>query len=192
MGVFRSLHFSFAAVVVSVFLVGSSVPAAYADDRAAVAEPDGYRMDDFRKPVPKTLKGATVLSNSEALALWSSKRAVFIDVYPHAPKPANLPKTTLWREPRHQTIDMAIWLPNVGYGVLSPETETYFKDHLARLSGGDKDKPLVFFCLRDCWMSWNAGKRAMTYGYSRVYWYPEGTDGWQEIGGLIEDVRPVP
>jgi rhodanese-related sulfurtransferase len=28
-------------------------------------------------------------------------------------------------------------------------------------------------------MSWNAAKRAREeYGYTRVFWYPFGTDGW--------------
>jgi rhodanese-related sulfurtransferase len=28
-------------------------------------------------------------------------------------------------------------------------------------------------------MSWNAAKQALSYGYTNVAWYPEGTDGWQ-------------
>lgn len=174
----------------------AAVDVAYAVDAAApaaaVPEPTDYRMEDFRKPVPATLAGATVLANDAARTLWTGKTAVFIDVYPHAPKPANLPKETLWREPPHYSIEDAVWLPNVGYGVLSQATESYFKERLARITGGDKTKALVFFCLRDCWMSWNSAKRAMTYGYSSVNWYPDGTDGWQEIGGLVVETKPLP
>lgn len=166
---------------------GASKPA-----RAFVPEPDGYRTEDYRKPVPATLKGAHVLDDAQANRLWLEKKAIFIDVYPHAPKPANLPPNTLWREPRHQTIEDAVWLPNVGYGALSKEFEDYFKTHLHQLTGGDASKPLVFFCMKDCWMSWNAAKRAMSYGYAKVYWYPDGTDGWQETGGMPVDVRPMP
>src|SRR5262249_30811953 len=155
-------------------------------------EPETYRLEDYRKPVPATLKGATVLTNREAMQLWNAKSAVFIDVYPHAPKPPNLPAGTLWRDPSHQTIEDAVWLPNVGYGVLSPANEDYFSSHLKALTKGDKSKPLVFFCLRNCWMSWNAAKRALSYGYTAVNWYSEGTDGWQEAGGLVEDVKPTP
>ena len=154
------------------------------------AEPEGYRMDDYRKPVPATLKGATVLSAAAALKLWTNKSAIFIDVYPHAPKPPNLPAGTLWREPKHFTIENAKWLPNVGYGALAPATENYFKTRLAALTEGDAAKPVVFFCLRDCWMSWNAGKRAMSYGYSAVHWFPDGTDAWQEIGQLVVETAP--
>ena len=164
-------------------------PGAKAD---TVAEPDSYRTDEYRKPVPATLKGAKVVSAEEASALWSNGSAVFIDVYPHAPKPPNLPAGTVWREPQHFSIENAKWLANVGYGVLSAETENYLKRHLERLSGGDKAKPLLFFCLRNCWMSWNTAKRALSYGYTNVLWFAEGTDAWQEIGQPIAELKPEP
>jgi rhodanese-related sulfurtransferase len=41
-------------------------------------------------------------------------------------------------------------------------------------------------------MSWNAAKRALTYGYSDVAWYPEGTDGWQFADLPLEDSHPEP
>lgn len=173
-----------------------SLPKVEPTDPAArapnVAEPDGYRMEDYRKPVPATLKGAKVLSAQEASELWAKGGAVFIDVYPHAPKPDNLPAGTLWREPQHLSIEGATWLANTGYGKLSPEMEEYFKKGLERLSGGDKAKPLAFFCLRNCWMSWNAGKRALMYGYSNVLWFAEGTDAWQEIGQPVAVAHPAP
>ena len=156
-----------------------------------VAEPSDYRMDEYRKPVPATLKGAKVVSIDEAITLWSSKSATFIDVYPYAPKPDNLPTTTVWREPVHYSIEDAHWLPNVGYGVLSEQTETFFKTHLEELTGSDKSKPLVFFCLRNCWMSWNSAKRALTYGYSNVIWFPDGTDAWQETGQPVAETKPA-
>ena len=155
-------------------------------------EPDSYRMDEYRKPVPATLKGATVLTPDKASEMWTKKAAIFVDVYPRAPKPPNLPAGTFWREPIHHTIEGATWLPNVGYGVLSPATEDYFKSNLEKLTGGDKSKAIVFYCLRDCWMSWNASKRALTYGYSNVNWFPDGTDAWQENGLPVVDVKPVP
>jgi PQQ-dependent catabolism-associated CXXCW motif protein len=155
-------------------------------------EPGTYRTDDYRKPVPLTLKGATVLSGADALKTWSAKTAVFIDVYPHPPKPADLPAGTIWRDTSHMTIEDAVWLPNVGYGVLSAEHDAYFRRNLATLTKGDKTKPLVFFCLKNCWMSWNAAKRALSYGYTNVEWYRDGSDGWQEIGGLVVEVHPLP
>lgn len=157
-----------------------------------VDEPVDYRMSNYREPVPASLKGARVISTAEAEVLYDTKTAVFIDVYPRPPKPKNLPKGTIWRQPKHNSIKGAVWLPNVGYGILSKEFEAYFRSNLRALTGGaNKDKALVFFCLRDCWMSWNAAKRAVSWGYSNVIWYPEGVDGWREFNNEIENVLPV-
>lgn len=154
-------------------------------------EPEGYRTNDYRSPVPATLKGADVIDAEMAWQAWQAKSAVFIDVYPRAPKPPNLPEKTVWREPAHMSIEGAEWLANVGYGVLAPHVESYFRTHLERLSGGDKNKPLIFFCLRDCWMSWNAAKRAVAWGYSNVKWFSEGTDAWQEAGHDLTRINIV-
>ncbi|MGH1418133.1 MAG: PQQ-dependent catabolism-associated CXXCW motif protein [Hyphomicrobiaceae bacterium] len=157
----------------------------------SVAEPTDYRMSDYRRPVPTTLKGARVISTEEAEDLYGAKEAVFLDVYPSPPKPANLPKGTIWREPRNKTIKGALWMPNVGYGKLSVGVESYFRDGLKLVTGNDLTKPVVFFCLRDCWMSWNAAKRAMEWGYTNVIWFPEGVDGWQEFNNETEKITAM-
>jgi rhodanese-related sulfurtransferase len=41
-------------------------------------------------------------------------------------------------------------------------------------------------------MSWNAAKRALTYGYSNVVWYSEGTDGWEWEDLPLVDAEPEP
>ena len=56
----------------------------------------------------------------------------------------------------------------------------------------DKAVLLVFYCQEDCWMSWNAAKRALSYGYRNVAWYPEGTDGWQRADLPVADSQPQP
>ena len=95
-----------------------------------VAEPAGYRMDEYRAPVPDTLQGATVVTTAEAEALWRSSKAVFFDVMPHTPKPANLPAGTIWRDKVRKDIPGSIWLANVGYGAISEETAGYFREGL--------------------------------------------------------------
>ena len=81
---------------------------------AQVAEPDDYRMDEYRAPVPSTLTGGTVVGPEEAHDLWEDGDAFFIDVLPQAPKPDNLPAGTIWRDKPRDSIPGAIWLPNVG------------------------------------------------------------------------------
>ena len=183
------VRFRLAAVAAAALLFSPGV--SYAEE-GAVAEPEGYRMDDYRTPVPKTLAGAKVINADEAEALWKEKSAVFIDVFPKAPKPANLPANTVWRDPTHMSIEGATWLPNVGYGAPTPEQDDYFKSRLGTLTANDKSRPVVFFCLKNCWMSWNAAKRALGMGYANVIWYADGTDGWQEIGNELVYLKSLP
>ena len=41
-------------------------------------------------------------------------------------------------------------------------------------------------------MGWNAVKRAAGYGYTSLYWYPDGTDGWRDWDKPFEAAVPVP
>jgi PQQ-dependent catabolism-associated CXXCW motif protein len=155
-------------------------------------EPAGYRTDNYRAPVPATLAGARVLATDEAEVIWRAGRAAFIDVLPRPPKPQNLPEGTIWRDKPRLNIPGSVWLPDTGYGTLADSTEDYLRSGLARASGGDKAKLLVIYCQADCWMSWNAAKRALSYGYTSVAWYPDGTDGWQRAGLPVEDSQAAP
>jgi PQQ-dependent catabolism-associated CXXCW motif protein len=178
----------FAFALAAAFLALAAPAAA----QETVPEPGTYRDSDYRSPVPATLKGATVIHTQEAEALWTAKAAVFVDVLPRPPKPKNLPAGTIWRDKKRQNIPGSMWLPNVGYGGLPPAMDAYFREALARATGGDTGKALVFYCLTDCWMSWNAAKRAMEYGYGKVLWYPEGTDGWEQELLPVEKSTPEP
>lgn len=160
---------------------------------SGVPEPAGYRMDQFKAPVPATLEGATVLTTATLRQLLGDEQPILVDVLPKPRKPEGRDPSQLWVEPRRDDLPGSVWLPNVGFGELSPDLATYMRTELARLTGGDKTKPLVFYCDPNCWMSWNAAKRAMTeLGYSRVYWYPEGAQGWQQAGQPVMAAQSVP
>ncbi len=174
-------------LVMSVIATLSLIATAIADD---VPEPDGYRTDRYRAPVPATLHGARVLTTSDAETLWRTRSAIFVDVLPRPPKPQNLPPDTIWRDRPHHNIPDSIWLPDTGYGALAVTTEAYFRDGLARATHDDPAKALVIYCQADCWMSWNAAKRAMAFGYRNVAWYPDGTDGWEKANLPLEDSQP--
>ena len=168
-----------------------AAPALAAPALAAPEEPDGYRQEAYRAPTPATLKGAAVLTTADAHALWADTRAVFIDVLPQAPRPKNLPADVVWRDPPRLDIPGSLWLPDTGYGALNPAMEGYFRNGLTR-ARGDGERPLVFYCQRDCWMSWNAAKRALALGFNPVAWFPDGVDGWREAGFPLEERRPEP
>jgi len=159
---------------------------------AAPPEPDSYRLSDYKAPVPLTLKGARVVGTAEAFALWSTRAAAFIDVLPQAPRPANLPAGTIWRDKPREDIPGSVWLPDTGYGELHPSMEAYFRGGIEHASHGSKAAALVFYCLADCWQSWNAAKRAVSLGYTGVVWYPEGTTGWAAAGHPLERRLPEP
>ena len=159
---------------------------------AAPPEPSGYRMGDYRAPVPATLRGATVIGTAQAHALWESRAAVFVDVLPQPPRPAGLPAGTIWHPKPRQDLPGSVWLPDTGYGALAPVMEGYFTSNLRQATKGERDRPVVFYCLAQCWMSWNAAKRALALGYTRVDWYPEGTDGWAGAGYPLELREPMP
>ena len=157
---------------------------------AAVDEPAGYRMDGYRSPTPAGLAGATTVDTAAARTLIEGGQAIPINVM-------KLDRSTLpggsWimAKPFHQ-IPGSVWLPGVGVGDPGPEMTAWFARHLARLTGGDTGRGVLFYCLADCWMSWNAAKRALSLGYTRVYWYPLGSDGWMEAGLPTEEGRPLP
>ncbi|TQV83107.1 PQQ-dependent catabolism-associated CXXCW motif protein [Denitrobaculum tricleocarpae] len=177
----------------ALFVLGTVAVFAAGSARAqAVAEPEGYRMKAFRAPVPESLTGARTVQTKEAMDLHGAGEVVFIDVLPRPPRPARLADDVVWRPRQRDNIPGSVWLPNVGFGALNPEIESYFQENLARLTKGDKEAGILIYCLADCWMSWNAAKRALTYGYSQVYWYPQGTDGWTGAGGKLEASEPVP
>jgi len=165
--------------------------AAAAAQAPPVPAPAGYRMDDYRAPTPAAVPGGTAITTAEAETLWREHGAAFVDVLPAPRRPEGLPADALWKPVPRRDIPGSLWLPEVGRGALSPALERYFRDGLAAASGGDTARPLVIYCLADCWMSWNAVKRAASYGYTRLYWYRDGTDGWEAAQLPLAEVTPA-
>ena len=157
-----------------------------------VLEPEGYRTEDYRSPVPETLTGARVVTAAEAETIWRSRSGVFIDVLPRPPKPLNLPAGTIWRDRPRQNIPGSIWLPDTGYGQLAEAMETYLRQGVERASGGNRAALIVVYCQANCWMSWNAAKRIVSWGYSNVAWFPAGTDGWERANPPTAESQPEP
>jgi PQQ-dependent catabolism-associated CXXCW motif protein len=193
--VLRFHHMRFATMLMlaawGTLLSLGAVQAESQDDGAFDAV-TGYRIGHYRAAVPESVPGGTRVDLDKADALIKNG-AILLDVMPSEGAGAD-PVTGQWRLSRpHQTIPGATWLPDVGRGKLTPAFESYLQVNLDLLSKGDKAKPVVIFCQSDCWMSWNAVRRLAALGYSSLYWFPEGTDGWVEWGDRkLVPAHPVP
>lgn len=58
---------------------------------------------------------------------------------------------------------------------------------LDRLTDGDRGVPIVIYCSDPmCWLSYNAGLRAVNAGFSNVYWYRGGLQAWMMANLPVE------
>jgi PQQ-dependent catabolism-associated CXXCW motif protein len=179
---------SFALVLLLLALgVGTAAP-------VAPAEPNGLWTGPINDPVPLTLKGAKVVHAQDLAALLERKKqsVVIVDVSNGPRRPDNLPASTTWLPVPHPAIPGALWIPGAGLGEAPPGMEKYFRERLATATGNDRARPLVIYCHEKCWLSWNAAKRAVLYGYRNVYWFPDGIEGWRKANLPTAIVQPEP
>ncbi|MGH7051518.1 MAG: rhodanese-like domain-containing protein [Acetobacteraceae bacterium] len=138
------------------------------------------------------LPGGTVLDTPALAALIRAEHPLLIDVAPPPPrKPSGLAASTPWLPAPHHDIPGSVWLPDAGERAPSPALARWFRARLAVLAGRP-DRPLVFYCHIHCQRSFDAALRAIDDGYSRVYWYPLGIEGWTEAGQPSAPAKPVP
>jgi PQQ-dependent catabolism-associated CXXCW motif protein len=157
---------------------------AQADSPGHVPEPAGLWQGPLHGYTPNTVAGAKVASTAQVEELVASKTPLLIDVADPDKKPEGMPATALWM-PAHRSIPGAIWLTAAGSGTSAPAFAEAFQSRIATLTGDDKAKVIITFCHPDCWASWNAAKRLADLGYSAVYWYPKGMEGWQAVHDTV-------
>jgi PQQ-dependent catabolism-associated CXXCW motif protein len=151
----------------------------------------GYRIARYQAAVPETPPAGARVWIDDIDRLIANERAVLLDVSPiHG---AGFDSASgAWRLSKpHETLPGAVWLPEVGRGAIEPVMERFLASNLARLTGGDTSRAVVIFCNADCWMSWNAMKRAASLGYTNLKWFPEGIDGWRDFDRVLVPAVPV-
>lgn len=80
-----------------------------------------------------------------------------------------------------------------GDGDIYAVEKARFAKMLDATTGGNKDKPMVFYCLDShCWLSYNAALRAIGEGYHNVFWYRGGINAWKAAGHLFHRTSPYP
>jgi PQQ-dependent catabolism-associated CXXCW motif protein len=152
---------------------------------AGVPEPSGYWTGPNQGDTPDSVAGATVIHTAELAKLIKREKPVLIDVSPAPPPPPDLPPGTVWMAPVHRDIPGSVWLQDAGKGEISSEAEDFYRATLQTLTHGNPKHGVVLYCHPRCWLSWNAAKRAVSFGYSRVYWYPDGVEGWEDAGKAV-------
>jgi PQQ-dependent catabolism-associated CXXCW motif protein len=142
-----------------------------------VAPTAQLRTRGYHGPTPRQIPGGKVVTTGELSAMRDRNPAPFlIDVLG-----GNV----------HRTIAGAFWMIGAGAGDMSPEEEKRFAAAIAGFAGGDKSRPLVFFCVdAECWLSYNAALRAIALGYTHVMWYRGGIAAWRQSGSPMAQSDP--
>lgn len=150
---------------------------------------EGYRIGRYRSPTPEQAEGGTRIDVQQLVRLQSTVKPapILLDV-----QPVSWQSGIFLQTRQRYNLPGSVWLPNVGLGELNERWTDYFQTHLQRITQGDKQRAIVVYCTADCWMSWNAVKRANQWGYQKLYWFAEGTDGWREAERKLVAAQPVP
>ncbi|MCG7874428.1 MAG: thioredoxin fold domain-containing protein [Candidatus Thiodiazotropha lotti] len=165
----------------------------FAGNQSELFSEPGYRIANYRRPLPDQPPAGERIDTEILLELIKRSNPLLVDVLAITLRPESAEFGLSWlpASPR-QNLPGSTWLPNVGYGYLEPCMLAWLERTLQRLTGGDLNRAVVFYCITDCWMSWNVVKRASELGYRNLYWYPEGSDGWAAAGLPLVAAEPQP
>lgn len=147
----------------------------YEDKNWGVEATATPKRDRYHAPTPTSIPGARVIKTLELKALLeANNRIVVIDVLDSKTR---------------TSIPGAVWLFGAGDGAFFGAEKARFSTALAKLTDGDKSRPIVFLCFNsECWLSYNASLYAVEAGYKDVIWYRGGTEAW--TGANLERVKP--
>lgn len=145
---------------------------AYADEDRdwGIAPTSRLRQLPYHGPTPLQIPGAQVVQTRRLQAMLAGPESpLLIDVL---------------SDRGHLTLAGALWLSGAGRGTnFMDPAQSVLVQLLGQLTGGDKARPLVFFCANSqCWLSYNAALRAVAAAYTKVYWYRGGVESWVAAG----------
>ncbi|MEM8572110.1 MAG: rhodanese-like domain-containing protein [Pseudomonadota bacterium] len=189
----RKLALILAATACIPAMGGAATYAELQAERPDLFDPvTGFRIAQERAPSPDDVPAPIeIVSATEAKELID-QGAVAIDVVGAAYARIDEDTGEWVIEKVRESLPGAVWLPETGRGNVKPEIETYLSDSLNQMTTGDLGREIVVFCKADCWHSWNAAQRIADLGYSNVFWFKNGTDGWKDIDGPVSVVTPLP
>lgn len=174
--------------VIRALLLATLAAPAYAQE-PQLFDRAGYRAARYRSPVHRAPEGVGRIAPAALAGLRPDIDAIFVDVMPA--EGGYRQDDGRWHLARaHDTIPGAHWFPEAGRAAPPPAILSALVRRVAQLSGGDKRRMIVTFCLADCWMGWNAARRLRALGYRNVWWLAEGADGWADLGLTLTPVAP--
>lgn len=135
-----------------------------------IAPVSTLRTSEWHSATPLTVPGARTITTQEFQALLrSNPGAILLDVL---------------GGDRHDTVPGALWLKGAGLGSsFDDEIQHRLATRLQLLTGGDRSRPIVTFCLSShCWLSYNTSLRLVALGYTDVHWYRGGNEAWTAAG----------
>lgn len=164
-------------------------PRAPASPSAPAVDPNDPERKDFgvpatsqlhsgamHGPTPATIPGGQVITTRGLVSLIGNqelKPLVFDILGGPEVLPGAIPAV-----PAHQA------------GSFTDQTQQEFGNFLQQVTKGNKETPLVFYCLSNqCWMSYNASLRAINMGYRNVLWYRGGIEAWKAAGQRVDQAR---
>jgi PQQ-dependent catabolism-associated CXXCW motif protein len=128
-------------------------------------------------PTPNSIPGGQVITTKGLVALLNGRQApaLLLDILGG---PEKIPGAQ-YAVPASQP------------GAFNDQTQQQFGQFLQQATGGNKEYPLVLYCLSpDCWMSYNASLRAINLGYTNVLWYRGGIQSWKQAGQPVQQAQP--
>jgi PQQ-dependent catabolism-associated CXXCW motif protein len=168
-----------AAVAIQSVAIAQGTPAD--EDRDwGVAPTQQLRRPPYHAPTPGEIPGGRVVKTQELRAMLDVARPpLLIDVASGE---------------GYDSIPGATRLEGAGHGTnFIDSLQALLAERLGQLSGGDRARPLVFFCVNaQCWLSYNAALRAIALGYTQVFWYRGGAEAWRAAGLPLAPVRSSP
>lgn len=151
----------------------------------------GLRIHHYTDPVPASVPGGVTLDTAGVAALIAREAVTLIDVLSINDVRYDELDGTWSGYPPRENIPGSLWLPNVGYGQPAEDMHRYLLEAVTDAVGGDQRAPILVYCVSSCWMGWNAVQHLARAGFTRVYWYPEGTDGWIAAGYSVAPSEPL-
>ena len=127
-------------------------------------------------PTPASIPGGQVITTQGLVELMRGGQAPFLVL------------DVLGGAERIQGAQYAV--PAAQAGSFNDATQQQFGQFLAQATGGNKQYPLVLYCLStQCWMSYNAALRAINLGYTNVLWYRGGIEAWKQAGMPVQSAQ---